>query len=500
VSPRTRLPKARVTRRPPPSGRPARPMTTREIRLCGEELIAVHGPFQSLLARREQRDWSRLYLCGQLLNLEAKTAEGMALELMGPDPNRIRGLQQFIGQSPWATQPLIEALQQQVAEGLGDPEGVVIVDGSGFPKQGQHSVGVGHQYCGALGKVANCQQGVFSAYASRHGYAFLDERLYVLADWFAPEYAHRRLACGLPNTLTFQTEPQLALAMVTGLVQRGVVPFRWVACDEGYGKSPAFLDEIAALGKWYLAEVAYDVPVWRQTPPVEGPGRTPAGQWRTQPRVARSAPGPQPLRALEAQLPPSAWQRRLVKEGSKGPLLAEFACLRVTPVRAHLPGPRCWVIFRRGLRPQAEVKYYLSNAPVDCTLADFVRVSGLRWPIETMLEEAKGELGMDQSETRTWLGWHHHMLQTMVAHWVLMRVRGLLQKKPGADHRPGAPVGRPRHQRRPAHTRHLSHWPLSPAPQSRRLSCASQACPLDQAARPRKTAPARSLVVMIEVS
>jgi SRSO17 transposase len=444
--------------------------------MSGEELIAFHQPLQALFQRREQRDWSRLYLCGQLAQVERKTIEGIVLELVGPDPNAIRGLQQFIGQSDWDTQPLVEAMQRSVAQWWGEPEGVVIVDGSGFPRQGHQSVGVGRQYCGHLGKVANCQEGVFSVYASRRGYAFLDERLYVLADWFEPGSRARRRACGMPERVTFQTEPQLALEMVSGLVQRGVVPFRWVACDEGYGKSPAFLDGIAHLGKWYLAEVARDQQVWRQTPQVEGPGRTPAGQLRTQPRVARSAPAPQELRELEAQLPPSAWHRRVIKEGSKGPLTAEFACLRVTPIRAQLPGQRCWAVFRRNLGPKREVKYYLSNAPAQCSLADFVRVSGLRWPIETVLEEGKTEVGMDQYETRTWSGWHHHMHQTMLAHLFLMRLRLLFQKKSSPDHRPGAPIDCVRHHRRwQTRARRPSHWSVSPTPQSRRLLLASQA-------------------------
>jgi SRSO17 transposase len=479
VNPTKRLPKARATRRPPASGRPATGhLNDRDIATSGDELIAFHRPFQALFQRREQRDWSRLYLCGQLVNLERKTVEGMVLELVGPEPNAIRGLQQFIGQSDWDTQPLVEAMQSWVAQWWGEPEGVVIVDGSGFPKQGHQSVGVGRQYCGHLGKVANCQQGVFSAYASRRGYAFVDERLYVLADWFEPEARPRWQACGIPDQLRFQTEPQLALEMITGLAQRGVLPFRWVACDEGYGKSPAFLDGIADLGKWYLAEVARDRHVWRHTPQVDGPGRTPAGQLRTQPRLARSAPAAQELRALEAQLPPNAWQQRVIKEGSKGPLMAEFACLRVTPVQDQLPGQRCWAVFRRNLGPQREVKYYLSNAPADCTLADFVRVSGLRWPIETALEEGKSEVGLDQYETRTWSGWHHHMCQAMLAHLFLMRLRLLFQKKSSPDHRPGAPIGGTCHPRQAsAFGRHAvcGDLPLSSTPQSRRLSRAPQA-------------------------
>ena len=140
-----------------------------------------------------------------------------------------------------ATQPLLEQVQNLVTDWLGEPEGVVIVDGSGFPKQGSHSVGVAHQYCGHLGKVANCQEGVFLVYASRRGYAFLDERLYLPQDWFSPEYHERWQACEIPDTLSFRTEPELGLEMIAQLQQRAVVPFRWVTCDEGYSKSPAFL-------------------------------------------------------------------------------------------------------------------------------------------------------------------------------------------------------------------------------------------------------------------
>jgi hypothetical protein len=166
----------------------------------------------------------------------------------------------------------------------------------------------------------------------------------------------------------------------------------------------------------------------------------------------------------------------VIKEGSKGPMTAEFACLRVTPIRDQLPSQRCWAVFRRNLGPQREVKYYLSNAPADCPLAQFVRVSGLRWPIETVLAESKTEVGLDQYETRTWLGWHHHMHQTMLAHLFLMRLRLLFQKKSSPDDRPGAPIGCARHRRRSqALSRHVGHLPLSPRPQSRRLSLASQA-------------------------
>jgi SRSO17 transposase len=293
---------------------------------------------------------------------------------------------------------------------------------------------VAPQYCGHVGKVANCQEGVFALYASRQGYAFLDKRLYIPALWFTADYQTRWQACGIPADLTFHTEPELGLAMITQLVQRAVVPFRWVTCDARYGEIPAFLDGIAAQAKWYFAEVAVDTRVWLRTPPVEPPGPGLLGTHRTRPRVKRTAPAPYAMGDLAALVPPNHWQRRKIKEGSKGPLMAEFACLRVTAIRDELPGPRCWAIFRRTLGPNPEVKFFLSNAPATCSLPEFVRVSGLRWPVETGLEESKGELGMDHYEIRTWLGWHHHMTLTILAHLFLVRLQLLFQKKSCADH------------------------------------------------------------------
>jgi SRSO17 transposase len=420
----------RASRRPPASGRkPTDRMSTRDVTMSAEELQVFHRQFQPLFPRREQRDESLLYLCGQLSNLERKTIEPMVLSLLGPDPNAIRGLQQFIGQGEWDSAALMRHAQGLVSTWLGEEDGVVIVDGSGFPKQGKHSVGVARQYCGALGKIANCQEGVFLVYASRRSYAFVDERLYVPAEWFSDESRKRRKACGMPETLTFRTEPELGLEMITALVGRGVIPFRWVTCDESYGKIPAFLDGIAALDKWYLAEVPSDTRVWLRTPPIEPPGPGLMGRPRTYPRVKRTAPRPLEMRALMVQLPRATWQRRKIQEGSKGPMIVELAFVRVTPVREELPGSRGWAIFRRTLGSQPETKFYLSNAPADCSKQELTRITGMRWPVETALEEGKGEVGLDHFETRTWQGWHHHMLQSFLAHLFLMHLRLLFQKK-----------------------------------------------------------------------
>jgi SRSO17 transposase len=432
-------PQSRSMRQPPASGQRPYSVRRQDVMTAVKELIDYHHQFEQFFRRREQSDWSWFYLCAQLSNLERKTIEPMILFLLGALPTAIRDLQRFMSQSAWDGRPLMMHLQSLVAKWLGEHDAVVIVDGSGFPKQGNQSIGVAHQYCGHLGKIANCQEGVFLAYVSRQGCSFLDERLYLPQKWFEADHRQRRQRCGLPASIHFQTESELALDMLQELNGREVVPFQWVAYDESYGKNPAFLAATAALHKWYMAEVPSDTRVWLRTPPIEEPGRGTSGRPRLHRRIRRSAPTPQEVRALILHLPKTVWHRHRIHEGSQGPLVAEFAVLRVTPIQDRLPGIRQWLICRRSLGSQAEVKFYLSNAPSHCSIQKLVRVSGLRWPIETALEEAKGEVGMDQYEIRTWLGWHHHLLQTFMAHLFLIRLRILFKKnfRPSPQHRPG---------------------------------------------------------------
>jgi len=502
MSSRTQRINRRASRRPPASGRkPSDKMSARDVIMSGDELLVFHRQFQAMFKRREPQIWSLRYLCGQLANLERKTIEPMVLAQMGADPNAIRGMQQFIGRGAWDSTPMMIHAQSLVGRWFGEDDGVVIVDGSGFPKEGRHSVGVARQYCGHLGKIANCQEGVFLVYASRHGYAYLDERLYVPEEWFSDASRKRRKACGIPEAVVFHTEPELGLEMITALVERAVLPFRWVTCDEKYGKIPAFLDGIVALDKWYLAEVPADTRVWLRTPAIELPGPGLLGRPRTHPRVKRTSPRPLELRALCAQLPRTAWQRRKIQEGSKGPLMVELACVRVTPVREALPGPRCWAIFRRSLGSQPETKYYLCNAPADYPQIELARLTGMRWPIETALEEGKGEVGLDHFETRTWPGWHHHMLHSFLAHLFLMRLRLLFQKKSSAHYSPSSATGRTRYPGRgDRSTRSLRHLALPPIPQPCRLSFSQKTYSFTSAPANKKRSQKQSLVVITEIS
>jgi SRSO17 transposase len=421
----------------PPSGqKPSPNLVTTDVAAMAEELVSYHALFHDLFLRSEQRQWSEFYLRGQLSQIDRKTVEPMVLALRGPDAAAIRAVQQFLGEGAWSDDPILERHQSLVGDTLGESDGIVIFDGSGFPKQGTNSVGVARQYCGVLGKVANCQVGAFAAYASRCGYTFLDRRLYLPEHWLTDSHDELRKKCGVPAEVVFRTEPELAIEMLHALVERNRVPFQWVAADEHYGMNPKFLDAVAALGKWYFAEVPCSTKVWVKAPQLEPVGQGPLGRPRKHLRVASGEAPTEEVRALAARLPKSAWKRATIKEGSRGPIEAEFAFVRATRARRGRPagnGERVWVVFRRSTQPAAEVKVYLSNAPQNCPKSELTRVCGMRWPVESAFEEAKGELGMDHYEVRTWRGWHHHMTQTFLAHHFLVRMRLKLKKSTSTD-------------------------------------------------------------------
>ena len=248
---------------PPPSGRPPEiNLAPRDVAALADELTAYHALFAPFFARAEQRRGAWCYLRGQVLDLERKTIEPLALALAGGD---VQALQQFISQSTWDAEAVLRRHQEIVAATLGDAEtGVLIVDGCDFPKQGTASVGVARQWCGALGKVANGQASVVACYASQHGYTLVDRRLYLPETWFSADYAERRARCGVPPEVAFRTKPQLAGEIVAAVRARRVLPFRYVTGDEGFGSNTALLDQVAAADLVYLAEVPRTTRVWTE--------------------------------------------------------------------------------------------------------------------------------------------------------------------------------------------------------------------------------------------
>jgi SRSO17 transposase len=394
-------------------------LVPRDVESLVVELEVYAGQFLSAFARADQAIWGHRYLQGLMSNHPRKSIEPMALAHGFP----IRSMQAFIGESSWCTAPLVQRHQQLVAHTLGEADAVILVDESGLPKQGQHSAAVAPQYCGALGKVANCQVGVFLGYASRQGYTLLDGQLFVPQDWFADDQATLREEVGMPADLTFKTKPELAVELVQALLKRATVPARWLAADARYGDSPAFRDAIAALGLWYFTDVACSTLIWRRhpaliIPPWSGKGRKPTKQ-----RLKTASNRPYRVDEVLRRLPKTAWVRGTVKEGSKGPIVCDFAFVRVTEARQGVPGPRIWLVIRRNVADPGVVKFAFSNALETVEPVELVRISGMRWPVELSFAESKEELGMDQYETRSWLGWHHHMVLVMLAHHFLVWVR-----------------------------------------------------------------------------
>jgi SRSO17 transposase len=284
-----------------------------------DRLAAYHAHFASAFARCEQARWAEIYLRGLLSDCERKSIEPMALHLGVP----IRPLQHFIGQSTWSSEPLIAQHQLPLGATLGEEDGAFLVDESGVVKQGQDSVGVDHQYCGSVGKVANAQVGVYLGYASRKGYTLLDGKLFVPDVWFTDAYADKRLSSELPATLESKSKPEIALELLARALARGHMPGRWLAADALYGNSPAFRDGVAALKLYYFTAVSCDTLLWRGQvalvmPPYSGKGRKP-----TKLRLKTPTNVPYRVDQLAKRLPKSAWKRTTLKEGSKGPLICD---------------------------------------------------------------------------------------------------------------------------------------------------------------------------------
>ena len=246
-----------------------------------QELQEYHALYASLFRDDKQRFYSYHYLFGLLdSEVKRKSAENLALATIGPE--RVRNMQHFVGTSRWKDDEIRAEHRLQTGLSLGTSDGVIILDGSDCAKQGNESVGVQRQWCGELGKVANCQAGVYLGYSSAKGYTLLDRRLYMPERWFTPEYAERRYKCHVPATVHFQTKNELAWEMIEQLSQAATLPVRWITMDEAFGRDTALLDRIQQeTDYFYLAEVPKDTYLWAEEPETfvpeyKGHGRPPS--------------------------------------------------------------------------------------------------------------------------------------------------------------------------------------------------------------------------------
>jgi SRSO17 transposase len=383
------------------------------------------------------------YLRGLVADVERKNGWQLAEEVGYSHP---RAIQRVLDRYAWDADAVREDLRAYVVAELGDPRGVLVVDETGFPKQGTHSAGVARQYCGTLGKRANCQIGVFLGYASPKGHVGLDRALYLPQEW--TDDRARCQQAGIPDEVPFCTKPQLALALLERALDAGV-PARWVAADEVYGNDTKFRQALEARDQAYVVAVRSDYPVstW---PPFGPPDR-----WTVAVVVAAA------LTAGVVQ-----WQRRSAGEGAQGPRLYDWAYLPVRP--ALQDGWVHSVLVRRHPERTEEVAYYLVYAPTGTELEEIVGVAGTRWTIEETFKSAKGLVGLDHYEVRSWQGWYRHITLALLAFAALT----IATKKGGPSARSRArATSRSRSQRsagcssgscgpRPAHGRRSARsWP-----------------------------------------
>jgi SRSO17 transposase len=338
-------------------------------------------------ARSETRTHLRAYLTGLLSPLARKNGWQLAEHAGYSHP---RGIQRVLARYVWDANAVRDDLRRYVVAELGDARGILVVDETGFPKQGKHSAGVARQYSGTLGKIANCQVGVFLGYVSPAGHVGLDRELFVPQEWFTDP--DRCRAAGIPAALQHRTKPYLALTMLERALDGGV-PAAWVTGDEVYGSDGKLRRALEARRQGYVLAVRANQPTstW---PPHGAPGQTTVAD-------------------LAATIPTDGWHRLSCGEGAQGPRMYDWAFL---PVRPALEDG--WVhslLVRRHPERPEEVAYYLVYAPEATPLSEVVRVAGARWSIDDLFKLAKGQVGLDQYEVRSWQGWYRHITLALVA-------------------------------------------------------------------------------------
>jgi SRSO17 transposase len=385
------------------------------------ELSRVHESFREfharspLFGRREPRNLSRLYLQSLLRGpIQRRNAENLSEEA----GVSARSLQRFLTIAPWDHDRVIGSLQEYLGPRLDHPYAVWVLDGSDFPRKGDRSAGLKRRWCGATGKIDNCQAGMFLGFTSPRGRAVIDKRLYPPREW--TDYPGRCAGAGIPGPLrAYRSKTRLGLEMLQAASGRGALRSGWVATDDVFGSSPAFRGGVASMGLHYVLDVPESFslwprdPVWLEPPPYEGRGR---------PRKSRSAPG-QKFRIRDLpEGPRPVWRRIAIPPGAKGERSYRYLARRLRISEDRRPGTECTAICRTNL-DGSEPRYLISNAPEGTSPARLARAAASRWSIETEFETLKRDVGMDEYEVRSFSGWHHHMAMCLMAGAFLLTLR-----------------------------------------------------------------------------
>ncbi len=402
-------------------------VTPDDIENFFNELKGFHEQFADCFQRSESREHFFKYMSGQFSDLERKSIEPIAIAV---NYGNIRALQRFVTDAPWDEDKIINKYHSLVNDDLGSPDAALIFDESSFVKKGNDSVGVAKQYCGTVGKVENCQVGVFASYVSDQGYALADNRLFIPEKWFADDCRDRRTKCNLPEDTTFKTKPQLAAEMLREIYSKKQLPFKYVLADSVYGVSPEFIETVEALtGITYFVSVTKETKCWLKRPGTITKKYRRKGEIRTKKVLSNTNSKPISVKELGKNIHNYFWYRRKVSEGTKGPIAYEFTRRQIVLSRDGVPEKTLWLLIRRTIGPDPKYKYFICNASSSIRLKTFVWLSGLRWAIEQCFEETKSELGMDHYEVRKFSGWRHHMLTCMSAHFFLWHLKIRLGKK-----------------------------------------------------------------------
>lgn len=373
------------------SGRP----TVAQVRAWADEVAAVGERFGRHFARSEPRRRAVGYVRGLLSGTERKNGWQLAEHLGDATPD---GVQHLLARADWGADAVRDDLIDYAREHLGHPDGVLVVDETGFLKKGTKSCGVARQYSGTAGRVENSQIGVFLGYATTKGRTLLDRALYLPKEWAGD--ADRREQAGVPEEVAFATKIVLARRMIDRAVAAGV-PARWVTADAVYGSDYHFRVALEGHGLGYVVGVRSDFAV-----------RAGFGQAR--------------VGTLLAGIPADAWYRLSCGDGAKGPRVYDWALSRT-----NSPEPEAharWVLIRRSVSAPSAVAYLACGGPPATTLAELVRVAGARWAIEDLFELAKGDCGLDEYEVRSWTGWHRHITLSLFALAVVAVIRSRAAK------------------------------------------------------------------------
>ncbi len=368
---------------------PAEPVSLEQIARWSDDLAALRDRIAPRFVRPEVRVRAGRYLTGLLAPIERRNGWQLAEVVGEANPD---GVQRLLRTAQWDPEAVRDDLRSYVVEHLGDDRAVLVIDETGFLKKGTKSAGVARQYSGTAGRIENSQIGVFLAYASPRGHAFLDRALYLPKAW--TEDAARREAAGIPPEAAFATKGDLAQTMLARAFAADV-PAAWVTGDEIYGNDGDLRRWLEGQQRPYVLAVARNHPIWARGRQVR-------------------------IEALGEQIPGDAWQRLAVGAGSKGPRVYDWACARLPYLTED--GWAQWLLLRRSLSDPEEVAYYRAFGREDTSVTELAQVAGTRWVIEEGFQRAKA-IGLDQYEVRSWQGWHRHITLCLLAHAFLAVTR-----------------------------------------------------------------------------